>query len=45
MFRACAVLIPFMIVLNLSSSLLRRDLHMRGIQVIQVISYTFFLAA
>jgi O-antigen/teichoic acid export membrane protein len=42
MFRACAVLIPFMIVLNLSSSLLRRDLHMRGIQVIQVISYTFF---
>lgn len=42
MFQACALLIPFQIVLNLSSSLLRRELHMRGMQIIQVISYTVF---
>lgn len=39
MFRVCAILIPFQIVSNLSSSLLRRELHMRGIQIIQLISY------
>ncbi|WP_205421356.1 oligosaccharide flippase family protein [Dechloromonas sp. HYN0024] len=44
LFIVCAILIPFQIILNLSSSLLRRDLHMRGLQIIQVISYTFFLA-
>lgn len=40
LFRVCAILIPFQIVSNLSSSLLRRDLHMRGIQIISIISYT-----
>lgn len=40
MFIACALLIPFQIVSNISSSLLRRDLHMRGIQIIHLISYT-----
>lgn len=39
MFRVCAVLIPFQIVSNISSSLLRRDLHMKGIQIIQLIAY------
>ena len=39
MFRVCAILIPFQIVSNISSSLLRRDLHMKGIQIIQLIAY------
>ena len=38
-FRVCAILIPFQILSNLSNSLLRRDLHMRGIQIIQLVSY------
>lgn len=38
-FRACALLIPFQIVSNLSSSLLRRDLHLKGIQIIQLVAY------
>lgn len=42
LFRVCAILIPFQIVTNLSSSLLCRDLHMRGIQIINIISYTVF---
>jgi O-antigen/teichoic acid export membrane protein len=41
LFRLCAILIPIQIVSNISSSLLRRDLHLRGIQVIHLISYTF----
>lgn len=40
LFRVCAILLPFQIVSNLSSSLLRRELHMRGIQIIHLISYT-----
>lgn len=40
LFRVSAILIPFQIVSNLSNSLLRRDLHMKGIQIIQLISYT-----
>ncbi|MHB1098286.1 MAG: oligosaccharide flippase family protein [Burkholderiales bacterium] len=39
MFKVCALLIPFQIVSNLSSSLLRRNLHMKGIQIIQLIAY------
>jgi len=39
-FQVCALLIPFQIVSNISSSLLRRDLHMRGIQIIHLIAYT-----
>ena len=42
LFRVSAILIPFQIVSNISNSLLRRDLHMRGIQIIQLISYTVF---
>ena len=42
MIRVCSILIPFQIVSNISNSLLRRDLHMRGIQIIGVISYTVF---
>ena len=42
MFRACALLIPFQIVLNLSSSLLRRELRMKGMQVISIIAYIVF---
>ncbi|MHB1176421.1 MAG: oligosaccharide flippase family protein [Sulfuriferula sp.] len=38
-FRVCAIFIPFQIVSNISSSLLRRDLHMKGIQIIQLIAY------
>ena len=36
LFRVCAILIPIQIVSNISSSLLRRELHMRGIQIIQI---------
>jgi O-antigen/teichoic acid export membrane protein len=42
LFKVCAIFIPFQIVSNLSSSLLRRDLHMRGIQIIHLVSYTIF---
>lgn len=41
-FKVCAVLLPFQIALNLSNSLLRRDLHMKGMQVIGLISYIVF---
>lgn len=39
LFRVCAILVPIQIISNLSSSLLRRDLHMRGIQIIHLIAY------
>lgn len=41
-FRACTILIPFIILSNLSSNLLRRDLHLKGLQIIHFIAYTLF---
>ena len=41
-FKVCALLIPFQVVSNISSSLLRRELHMRGIQIIQFLAYFVF---
>jgi O-antigen/teichoic acid export membrane protein len=40
LFRVCAILLPFQIMSNLSTSLLRRELHMKGIHIIHLISYT-----
>lgn len=41
-FAICAAFIPFLIVANISNSLLRRDLHMKGIQIIQFVAYAVF---
>lgn len=38
--RACAFLIPLLVVSSISSNLLRRDLHMKGIQLIYFFAYT-----
>jgi len=39
-FRACAVLIPLLVLSSISSNLLRRELHMKGIQIINFFAYT-----
>lgn len=39
-FRVCAAWVPLLALTNISASLLRRDLHLKGTQIIQLVGYT-----
>lgn len=39
-FRLCAVWVPLLAVTNIPTSLLRRDLHLKATQIIQLLAYT-----
>ncbi len=39
-FQACAVWVPLLAVANIPASLLRRDLRLKGLQIIQLLGYT-----